>query len=294
MIRHLVTSQALSQVTTYHSLLLTRLLLLLSRLPLSRLPVQKAPPPQAVLRHHGVRARVRRVQEAHQGELSLQCVRCKNAAHSCKRAHQPRHCSSLTSADTTSSFPAVLTSCAVFLVVVVCAQFDLCHVCFSRKSRVRGEGVIRGDKGVKEELEITSGQVSPHNCSAIAAKLTRRVFPSRFLSAYLVNLRPSASFLPPPALVSQYLLRALKLARPHCGLILVALVCLLMNAAAQLFAPNLQGSAQHPAPTTRCGPVASSEVTLLATHTHHAVVTDPRCAVAVAVAVAVPVPSWTM
>ena len=75
-------------------------------------------------------------------------------------------------------------------------DFDLCHVCFARKNRVRGEGVVRGDKGVKEETEITS---------------------------------------------TQYLLRALKLARPHCGLIMLALLCLVVNAAAQLFAPNLQG-----------------------------------------------------
>lgn len=75
-------------------------------------------------------------------------------------------------------------------------DFDLCHVCFARRNRVKGEGVIRGDKGVKEELEISS---------------------------------------------TQYFLRALKLAKPHCGLILVALVCLLVNAASQLFAPNLQG-----------------------------------------------------
>ena len=76
-------------------------------------------------------------------------------------------------------------------------DFDLCHVCFARKNKVRGEGVIRGDKGVKEEVEVTSWQ---------------------------------------------YLLRALKLARPHCGLILLALVCLLVNAASQLLAPNVQGS----------------------------------------------------
>ena len=70
---------------------------------------------------------------------------------------------------------------------------------------------------------------------------TARVTSPLYAASHCV-IPSSHSSLPDRFLLSQYLLRALKLARPHCGLILLALVCLLMNAAAQLFAPNLQGS----------------------------------------------------
>lgn len=37
-------------------------------------------------------------------------------------------------------------------------DFDLCHNCFRRRNKSRAEGVLRGDKGVKDEDEISSRQ----------------------------------------------------------------------------------------------------------------------------------------
>lgn len=39
-----------------------------------------------------------------------------------------------------------------------CTQcdFDLCVTCFKKKNRGTGEGLIRGDKGAKDEVEISS------------------------------------------------------------------------------------------------------------------------------------------
>lgn len=75
-------------------------------------------------------------------------------------------------------------------------DFDICMQCFKRKNRSRGEGVVRGDKGVKEEVEVSS---------------------------------------------RSYLVRALKLAKPHLFLIILACVCLLVTSTSALFLPNFQG-----------------------------------------------------
>jgi len=75
-------------------------------------------------------------------------------------------------------------------------DFDCCDRCFSKKDKARGEGQLRGDKGAREELEVSS---------------------------------------------TGYMLRALKLARPHSTLIGVAVVCLLATSAASIALPNYQG-----------------------------------------------------
>ena len=76
-------------------------------------------------------------------------------------------------------------------------DFDCCAKCFRRRDKVRGENQLRGDRGAKHEMEISS---------------------------------------------SAYMVRALKLARPHALLISVALVCLLVTSAAAIILPNFQGS----------------------------------------------------
>ncbi len=76
-------------------------------------------------------------------------------------------------------------------------DFDCCARCFSKKDKARGEGQLRGDKGTKDEVEISS---------------------------------------------TGYMLRALKLMKPHAWIIATAIVCLLITSAANIALPNYQGS----------------------------------------------------
>jgi ABC-type multidrug transport system fused ATPase/permease subunit len=75
-------------------------------------------------------------------------------------------------------------------------DFDCCRSCFLKRDKARGENQLRGDKGAKDEKEVSS---------------------------------------------SAYLVRALKLTKPHAPIITLAVVCLLATSAASIILPNFQG-----------------------------------------------------
>ena len=100
-------------------------------------------------------------------------------------------------------------------------DFDVCPACFNKKDKATGEGMLRGDKGLKpmETLRL-----------------------SQYLKRGLRRARPeiSGTLTLTLTLTLPLPLTLTRLARPEIPLFLLALCCVVGTASINLFLPNFQ------------------------------------------------------